>query len=76
MSESTRVGLLGAGYILDAHAQALMAIPDVVLHAVCDVSRGRAAKAAAKYRIPHVFDSIDALAASDCDVFLVAARRR
>ena len=59
---------MGAGYILDAHAQALMAIPDVALHAVCDVSRGSAAKAAAKYRIPHVFDSVDALAASDCDV--------
>ena len=68
MSDRTRVGLLGAGYILDSHAQALLEIPDVTLHAVCDASRGRAAAAAAKYRIPHVFDSIDALVASDCDV--------
>jgi predicted dehydrogenase/nucleoside-diphosphate-sugar epimerase len=68
LSERTRVGLLGAGYILDSHAQALLAIPEIALHAVCDVSRGRAAKAAAKYGIPHVFDSIEALAASDCDV--------
>jgi predicted dehydrogenase/nucleoside-diphosphate-sugar epimerase len=68
LSKTTRVGLLGAGYILDSHAQALLEIPGVTLHAVCDISRGRAAKAAAKYRIPHVFDSVDALAASDCDV--------
>jgi nucleoside-diphosphate-sugar epimerase/predicted dehydrogenase len=60
--------LLGAGYILDSHAQALIAIPGVALHSVCDLSRGRATKAAAKYDIPHVFHSIEELAASDCDV--------
>jgi nucleoside-diphosphate-sugar epimerase/predicted dehydrogenase len=65
---STKVGLLGAGYILDSHAQALAAIPGITLHAVCDQSRGRAAHAAAKYRIPHVFASLEELAASDCDV--------
>ncbi len=65
---TTKVGLLGAGYILDSHASALLAIPGVSMHAVADVSRGRAERAAARYRIPHVFDSIDRLAASDCDV--------
>ena len=65
---STKVGLLGAGYILDSHANALLAIPGVSLHAVADVSRGRAERAAAKYGIPHVFDSVDKLAASDCEV--------
>ena len=65
---STKVGLLGAGYILDSHANALMAIPDVEVHAVADVSRGRALRAAAKYGIPCILSSIDELASSDCDV--------
>jgi nucleoside-diphosphate-sugar epimerase/predicted dehydrogenase len=41
------------------------------MHAITDLSRGRAVRAAAKYRIPHVFDSIERLAASDCDVIHV-----
>ena len=65
---TSKVGLLGAGYILDSHASALLAIPGVSMHAVADVSRGRAERAAAKYRIPHVLDSVDQLAASDCEV--------
>lgn len=68
MSAGTKVGLLGAGYILDSHAKALAAIPGVSLHAVCDVSRARAAQAAAKFGIPHVLHSIEELAASDCEV--------
>jgi nucleoside-diphosphate-sugar epimerase/predicted dehydrogenase len=63
-----KVGLLGAGYILDAHAQALAAIPGVALHAVCDVARARAAHAAARYGIPNVLASLKELASSDCDV--------
>lgn len=65
---SIKVGLLGAGYILDSHASALLAIPGVSLHAVADVSRGRAERAAARYSIPHVLGSIDQLAASECEV--------
>ena len=68
MTASTKVGLLGAGYILDSHAKALLAIPGVSLHAVCDLSPGRAAQAAAKFGISHVLNSIDALAESDCEV--------
>ena len=68
VSGRTKVGLLGAGYILDSHAKALQFIPDVSLHAVCDVSRGRAQRAAGFYGIPNVLTSISALAASDCDV--------
>jgi predicted dehydrogenase/nucleoside-diphosphate-sugar epimerase len=68
LTTHTKVGLLGAGYILDSHAKALAAIPGVALHAVCDLSRGRATQAAAKYGIPHVFNSMSALAESDCQV--------
>ena len=63
-----RVGLLGAGYILDAHARALTAIPGVQIHAVCDQSRTRAEVAAARFRIPHILSSVQELAESDCDV--------
>jgi predicted dehydrogenase/nucleoside-diphosphate-sugar epimerase len=65
---SIKVGLLGAGYIFDSHANALAATPGVSIHAVCDQSRGRAAQAAARFNIPHVLGSIEELAASDCDV--------
>lgn len=68
MTVAIKVGLLGAGYILDSHARALAAIPEVALHAVCDVSRGRAAQAASKHGIPHVLHSMQELASSDCDV--------
>lgn len=68
MSGPTKVGLLGAGYILDSHAKALQFIPGVSLHAVCDVSRGRAQRAAGLYSIPNVLTSLAELAASDCDV--------
>lgn len=63
-----KVGLLGAGYILQAHAKALAAIDSVELHAVCDVSAARAAQAAAAFRIPHSCTSLDQLLASDCEV--------
>jgi nucleoside-diphosphate-sugar epimerase/predicted dehydrogenase len=63
-----KIGLLGAGYILDAHVYALAAIPGVALHAVCDLSRSRAQHAAARFGIPQVLGSIEELQASDCDV--------
>ena len=68
MSDRSRIGLLGAGYILDSHAKALLSTPGVALHAVCDVSRGRAQRAAELYGIPNVLTSLSELAASDCDV--------
>ena len=44
-----KVGLLGAGFILQAHARALRAVESVDLHAVCDQSQERAASAAAEF---------------------------
>jgi predicted dehydrogenase/nucleoside-diphosphate-sugar epimerase len=63
-----KVGLLGAGYILQAHAKALAAVDSVEIHAVCDVSQARAAQAAASFGIPNVFTSLTQLLESDCDV--------
>ncbi|MBC7705008.1 MAG: gfo/Idh/MocA family oxidoreductase, partial [Rhodoferax sp.] len=37
-----KVGLLGAGYILQAHAKAVKAVSTVELHAVCDLSKEKA----------------------------------
>ena len=63
-----KVALLGAGYILQAHAKALQATPGVQIGAVCDLSRERAAEAAAAYNVPEVYADLDALLASDCEV--------
>ena len=63
-----KVGLLGAGYILQAHAKALGAVQGVELRAVCDLSKDRAMQAAAAYGIPQVFTSLAQLNESDCDV--------
>jgi predicted dehydrogenase/nucleoside-diphosphate-sugar epimerase len=63
-----KVGLLGAGYIVQAHARALAALDDVQMVAVCDLSKERASQVAATFGIGRVFTSIDELIASDCDV--------
>jgi len=67
-STRRRVGLLGAGYILQAHAKALQALPQQVeLAAVCDVSRGRAEAAAGAFGIPGVYTSVDEMLAAGLD---------
>lgn len=63
-----RVGLLGAGYILTAHAKAVEALPGARLVAVCDVSRARAESAAAAHGIPAAFTSLDDMLAAGVDV--------
>ena len=64
----SKVGLLGAGYILPAHARALASIDSVETRAVCDVSNVRARQAASAFAIPHVFSALEELLDSDCDV--------
>jgi predicted dehydrogenase/nucleoside-diphosphate-sugar epimerase len=66
-----RVGLLGAGYILQAHGKALQTVGGVEIHAVCDLSRERAAEAAAAFDAPLVHTDIAELLASACDVIHV-----
>ena len=63
-----KVGLLGAGYIVQAHARALAAIDGVAMTAVCDLSKERAGQVASTFAIGRVFTSLDELIASDCDV--------
>lgn len=64
----TRVGMLGAGYILKSHATAAAAVPGVELAMVCDLSAGRAKAAAEQFGFARWTASMDELAASDCDV--------
>jgi predicted dehydrogenase/nucleoside-diphosphate-sugar epimerase len=68
MTHLLKVGLIGAGYILQSHAKALKATGGVELHAVCDLSVSRARTAAEQFNVPNVFQSLDEIAASDCDV--------
>lgn len=59
----TRVALIGTGFIADVHMQALRAVPDVEVVAVCDPQRERAERLARKYGIRHVGSSIAEVAA-------------
>lgn len=63
-----RVGLLGAGYILGAHAKVLATMPNAEIVAVCDLSRGRAEEAASQFGIPGVFTSLDEMLKVELDV--------
>ncbi len=66
-----KVGLLGAGYIIDVHAKSLIHQGDKELLAVCDLSMDKAQNAADTYNIPHVFDSLDEMLKLDLDVIHV-----
>lgn len=58
-----KVGLVGAGYISDWHADTLRAIAGVELVAICDPARGNAEALAARHGA-QVYDSLAALIAS------------
>lgn len=67
MSQPIRVGLIGAGYIADWHAEALKATPGVRITAVCDTSES-AAKALAEPLGAKVLTSVnDLIAENICD---------
>ncbi len=68
MNKKIRVGLLGAGYIVDAHAKALKALPNIEIIAVCDRALSRAEDAAKAYNILHVFADLTEMLALKLDV--------
>ena len=59
MDSNVRVGLLGAGGISPAHADALRQLEGVELVAVCDRAIGRARELQRLYSIPFAFGSIE-----------------
>ncbi|MDB5809267.1 MAG: hypothetical protein JWN94_1389 [Betaproteobacteria bacterium] len=62
-----KVGLLGAGYISDAHAKSLRGIDGVEIVAVCDRARDRAAAVAGKYGIKNVYTSLEEMLETGID---------
>ena len=63
-----KVGLLGAGYILKAHAKVLATMPNTEIVAVCDLSGERAQEAASAFGIPRVFTSLADMLKVDLDI--------
>jgi nucleoside-diphosphate-sugar epimerase/predicted dehydrogenase len=68
MGKQLKVGLLGAGFIIDAHAKALKALSHVDIVAVCDRAVDRAQEAADKYAIPNVFSDLSEMLKLQLDV--------
>jgi predicted dehydrogenase/nucleoside-diphosphate-sugar epimerase len=56
-----RVAFLGTGYIADWHGKVMKSVQDVELVAVCDQSTQRAQAFAAKFGVPHVYNSLQAM---------------
>ena len=67
-SRRWKVGLLGAGFICDAHAKALKARTDTEIVAICDRAGEKAERASVRLGIPHVSASLDDLLKTDVDV--------
>jgi nucleoside-diphosphate-sugar epimerase/predicted dehydrogenase len=68
MNKKLKIGLLGAGFIIDSHAKALKALPNVEILAVCDRAIERAEEAANSYSIPHVFADLTEMLKLKLDV--------
>ncbi len=67
-SGETRVGLLGAGYIADWHAEALQRTPGVRVTAVCDAAKNKAEALAQSVGAEHAYgDLAEMLEAGVCD---------
>jgi nucleoside-diphosphate-sugar epimerase/predicted dehydrogenase len=71
MNKNLKVGLLGAGFIVDAHAKALKALPYIEISAVCDRALERAQDTAKTYGIPHVFADLAEMLKLKLDVIHV-----
>ncbi len=63
-----RVGLVGAGYISEFHASALKRVPNARLVGITDVVTSRAAGLAARFSIPSVFPTMEAMIDEGVDV--------
>ena len=63
-----KVWLVGAGFISHAHAEAISATSRLQLHGVIDPNQNAAQALAARWGIPHVFDSAkEAIASGEVD---------
>jgi predicted dehydrogenase/nucleoside-diphosphate-sugar epimerase len=67
-SRPRRVALVGAGWIADAHAEVLAALPGVEIALVCDPDRARAERLARRFGVARVETSLEALDPRTVDV--------
>jgi 2-alkyl-3-oxoalkanoate reductase len=63
-----RVGLVGAGYISEFHARALQRVPNARIVGIADVVNFRAGALAARFGIPKVFPTMEAMLGEGVDV--------
>jgi 2-alkyl-3-oxoalkanoate reductase len=63
-----RVGLVGAGYISEFHARAIQRVPTARIVGIADVVNSRAAALAARFNIPKVFPTMEAMMNEGVDV--------
>ncbi|MFM1872000.1 MAG: hypothetical protein RL398_1422, partial [Planctomycetota bacterium] len=61
---ATRLALLGSGFIADVHLQALKAVRDVEVVAICDPAPGRAERLAKRHGVARWFVSLDEMLAA------------
>src|SRR4029077_10944430 len=66
-----RVGLVGAGYISEFHAHALQRVSNARIVGIADVVNARATTLAARFGIPKVFPTMDAMIHEGVDVIHV-----
>jgi predicted dehydrogenase/nucleoside-diphosphate-sugar epimerase len=63
-----RVGLVGAGYISEFHARAIQRVPNARIVGIADVVNSRATTIAARFGIPKVFPTMEAMVNEGVDV--------
>jgi predicted dehydrogenase/nucleoside-diphosphate-sugar epimerase len=63
-----RVGLVGAGYISEFHARAIRRVPNARIIGIADVVNSRATALAARFSIPNVFPTMEAMMNEGVDV--------
>jgi len=68
LNTNFRVGLVGAGYISEFHASALKRVPNARVVGITDVVTSRAAALAARFNIPKVFPTMEAMINEGVDV--------
>jgi len=70
-NDRVRVGLVGAGYVSAYHARALRSLPFVEIVAIADPETARAEELAARFGIPRVYPSLEAMAEARPEVIHV-----
>src|SRR5580658_7090545 len=63
-----RVGLVGAGYISEFHARAIQRVPSARIMGITDVVSSRATALSARFSVPKVFPTMEAMMDEGVDV--------